>query len=92
VSLILRERYVLLRDVLTSAVDDDGRARFPDDTLLPTGTEFLVVRDKHPWPNPQSHTLYYLIEPRVSGTDLRLGARYAVPSAYIENAVRAAAA
>ncbi len=91
-SLIICARYILLRDVVASAVDDDGRARFPDDTLLSTGTEFVVVGDKHPWPQPKAHTLYYLIEPRVSGTDLRLGARYAVPALDIEDAVRAAAA
>ena len=75
--------YRLQQPVLASSIDDAGHARFENDTPLPAGTELRIVEDRHPWPPRPGNELFYTIEVR--------GARYHVPAAALDRALRTAA-
>jgi len=60
-----------------TSVDDDEHALFVDDTALPEGTHFRILRGKHSWPratDPQ----HYTISPVLPGSGMPAGGRYVV--------------
>ncbi len=86
-SLFESRHYRLASAVAASALDDDGRARFPGDTRFPPGSEFVIVSGKSPWPTARD-PLHYVIEMRSPGTSWREGARYAVLAEQLETAMQ----
>ncbi|MCL4401777.1 MAG: hypothetical protein M1436_03805 [Acidobacteria bacterium] len=69
----------LARAVRATNIDDDERPRFPDDTELPAGIEFVVKQRRHSWPPHPDTELFYTIETR--------GARYNVAADDLEPAM-----
>ncbi len=82
--------YRLRRAVVATELDDDDGAILPNDTPLPPGTEFVVLRDKHPWPLPGS-PLFYFVELRTPGDVWIEGSRYAIPAGQLDEAMEEAA-
>ena len=68
----------LKQPVTATAIDDDGRARFTDETLLPEGTELRVVSGRLPWREGPPAELFYTIE--VKGSRYRVRAEALDPS------------
>lgn len=66
--------YRLKQPVIATAVDDDGRGRFMDDTALPEGTELRILSDKLPWWERPETELFYTVEVKGSRYKVRADA------------------
>jgi hypothetical protein len=70
----------LKHPLLATAVDDDGIARFADDTTLPEGTEVRILSDRLPWRESKVKTeLFYTVE--------AAGSRYKTRAAALDAAI-----
>lgn len=80
----------LRKPVIATSVDDDERALFREDTALPAGTHFRILRDRHNWPglaDPQ----HYTISPVLPGGGSLAGGRYVVPAEVLDELMERAA-
>ena len=68
---LFRTMYVLKNEIVATAVDDRENARFPEDTVIPAGVEFEIVKDRHNWPPHPADQTFYTIESRSSYYNVR---------------------
>ncbi len=78
-----KTHYRIRQDIQATTINDDEQGRFPDDTRLPAGTEFVILTDKHGWPKAGS-PLFYTIEVKVPGSHWKEGGRYNVAASQLE--------